>query len=77
MASERESKTGELQRAVNELYSGAPPCGVVADFIREKRRAVLYEVLAEGLDPAAYFGERYLEICAEAGISPSDLKSIR
>ena len=77
MASERNNAVDELQRVVNELYAGRPPRNVVANFIREKRRAVLFEAVAEGLDPACYFGEHFLELCAEAGIRPEDLRLIR
>ncbi len=77
MVHDRKNGASELQRIVRELYSGDPPRDVVASFIKEKRRAVLFEVLAEESNPAVVFGERFLEICAEAGIDPEDLKSIR
>ena len=64
----------DLQRIVAELYSGAPPRNTVDDFIREKRREVINEVLAEGLDPQVYFGDEFQRICQEAGMTPDEIK---
>jgi plasmid stability protein len=64
----------DLQRIVAELYSGAPPRHAVDDFIREKRREVINEVLAEGLDPQVYFGDEFRRICQEAGMTPDEIK---
>ena len=64
----------ELQRLVAQLYSDSPPRNAVDDFIREKRREVIGEVLAEGLDPEAYFGDEFRRICQEAGMTPGEIR---
>ena len=69
----RSTDAAELQRLVAQLYSGSPPRNAVDDFIREKRREVINEVLAEGLDPEAYFGDEFQRICQEAGMTPDEI----
>ena len=64
---------GELQQLVADLYAGSPPPNAVDNFIRDKRREVLNEVLAEGLDPETYFGDEFRRICDEAGVTPKEI----
>jgi plasmid stability protein len=63
----------ELQQLVADLYAGSPPPNAVDDFIRDKRREVINEVLAEGLDPETYFGDEFQRICDEAGVTPKEI----
>ena len=64
----------ELQALVANLYDNKPPAGTVADFIREKRKEALTEVLADGGDPAEFFGDQFVRICEEAGLDPNQVR---
>ena len=64
----------ELQALVASLYGGDPPAGVVDDFIREKRKEALNDLLADGLDPVEVFGDQFVRICEEAGLDPAEVR---
>ncbi len=63
-----------LQALVAGLYDNKPPTDIVAEFIREKRREALNEVLADGLDPSEVFGDQFVRICEEAGLDPGEVR---
>jgi hypothetical protein len=62
-----------LQALVADLYRGSDRTEVVSDYIREKRREALKEAIAEGHDPAEYFGDKFPQIVQEAGLDPNEL----
>jgi hypothetical protein len=77
MTSGNDTEPHQLQRIVSNLYGSSVPRNVVADLIKGKRRAALREVMDEGHEPAAYFGELFLQICREAGIKPEDVNLLQ
>jgi len=64
----------ELQALVAGLYGGNPPTGVVDDFIKEKRKEAINDLLADGLDPVEVFGDEFARLCKEAGLDPTDVR---
>ena len=49
----------------------------VDDFIRDKRRELIIEVIREGADPAIYFGDAYGQLLREAKWTRKHVRSLR
>lgn len=48
----------------------------MCELVRDRRREVIAEVIAEGRDPASYFGSEFARICQEAGWSEADVRQL-
>jgi plasmid stability protein len=64
----------DLQALVAQLYGGSPPAGGVDALIRDRRREVIQEVIEQGENPEAVFGEEFERICKEAGLTPASVR---
>jgi antitoxin FitA len=58
------------------LRPRAKPKNAVDEFIRDKRRELILEVVNDGLDPVVYFGAELDRICREADWSLDQVRSL-